>query len=454
MDKILKKIEKVADSGEVFKTSATSLTGFIDTNELDMIVKSTESGYGIRVIKEGKLGFAFSSDFSDAGIDKTVGEAIKTSKVNRENKKFSFPYSKARGKESFDNNIANIQPDEIGDIAKSFLNKAIESNTFIPISKFKFTTVKYELANSSGIDTIGKGTFFFIEPYVIAKRGNERSEMISPTIFRFYKRKEVEKIGEECISAAKQMLDAKPIKTDSYDVILPPGEILQLFLGTVGEMALASSKYYGWSILKDKENKKVIDERITIDDDISLVGGSASFGSDQEGIYRKKKKVFEKGIFKGFLCDSFYGSLIGEETTGNGRRITGDAETWYMSSPVNGANNLIFNSGDYSLDEMIKETKKGIYLIRSAWPLSDAFSGTFSIEIRNGFYIENGEIKNPIKFTTIGGNMYEMLREKLVSISKERKLVSSKNTPFSAGGLVPYMKFKSLPVASEIGIKK
>lgn len=454
MNRILRKIEKVADAGEIFKTSATSYTGFIDANELDMIIKSTEEGYGIRVLKDEKVGFAFSNDFSEAATDETIKEAIKTSKVNRNNKNFSFPCSKTHGKESYDKNIAGIDVEEIKEIAKSFLKKAREADTFIPISKIKFTVVEHELSNSSGLETGGKGTFFFVEPYIIAKKGSERSEMVAPTIFRFYKQNDFEEVTDGCISAAKKMLNAKPIKTGSYDVILPPQEILQLFLGTMGEMTMGSSKFYGWSILKDKENKKVIDERITIEDEISLEGGSAAFSTDQEGTYREKKPIFEKGLFKGFLYDKFYGALMGEESTGNGRRLAGDAESWYSSYPVDDWNNLVFSKGNSSLDEMIRETKKGIYLARSAWPLSDASSGTFSIEIRNGFYVENGEIKYPLKFTTVGGNMYEMLQEKIISISKERKLVSSTNTPFSAGGLVPFMRFKSLLVASSIGVKR
>lgn len=454
IDKILKKIEKKGDAGEVFMTSAMSYTGFIDTNELDMIIKSTEEGYSIRIFKDKKVGFAFSSNFSDAAINNTITNAIKTSKVNRECKDFSFPYSKERGEESFDRRIAYIEVNEIKDIAKNFLKKVTDVRMFVPISKFKFTTVKYALTNSSGLNIEGKGTFFFIEPYVIAKDGNKRSEAIAPTIFRFYNHDDVEKITDECISIAKATLNAKPAKTGSYDVILTPGELLALFHGTVGEMVLGSSKFFGWSIFKNMENKKVFDERITVEDDISLNGGSAAFSTDQEGVYRKKKIIFENGIFKGFLYDSFYGALCGEKTTGNGRRIADDAESWYAASPMNELNNLIFSKGDSDLDEMISETKKGIYVIRSAWPLADPFSGTFSIEIRNGFYIENGELKNPVKFTTVAGNMYEMLQKKIISISKERKLVSSRNTPFSVGGLVPIMKFENLSVASGVGVRK
>ena len=88
---------------------------------------------------------------------------------------------------------------------------------------------------------------------------------------------------------------------------------------------------------------------------------------------------------------------------------------------------------------MISEIKKGYYIQKFSWLNPNEVQGFFGAEIRNGYYIENGEFKYPIKLGNVSGNVLEMIKQCLY-ISKERE--------YNQDSYFPYIAFKNLTVSS------
>ena len=127
-----------------------------------------------------------------------------------------------------------------------------------------------------------------------------------------------------------------------------------------------------------------------------------------------------------------YGMLEKEQSTGNARRAESGAI-------VNGLSNFKILPGDMSFSEMISEIKEGYFIDKFSWLNPEDVTGSFGAEIRNGYYIKNGELKNPIKLGNISGNVLEMVKN-CVYISKERE--------FTGNTLFPFMAFTNLKVSS------
>jgi PmbA protein len=127
-----------------------------------------------------------------------------------------------------------------------------------------------------------------------------------------------------------------------------------------------------------------------------------------------------------------YAILEKKQSTGNARR----AEN---GTVVNGISNFKIVPGDISLEQMISNIKEGYYIEQFSWLSPDEVSGNFGAEIRNGYYIKNGEFQNPIKLGNVSGNVLEMVKN-CVYISKERE--------FNENTLFPYMAFRNLNVSS------
>jgi PmbA protein len=100
---------------------------------------------------------------------------------------------------------------------------------------------------------------------------------------------------------------------------------------------------------------------------------------------------------------------------------------------------LVVDPGDTELKDMIKSVKKGILLARfSGGNPND--NGDFSGVAKNSYYIENGEIKEPVKEIMITGNSLQILKD-ITEISKE-----STNFGYS---IMPWIKVKNIKISGK-----
>jgi len=116
--------------------------------------------------------------------------------------------------------------------------------------------------------------------------------------------------------------------------------------------------------------------------------GSSPF--DGEGVATQRTAVFEAGIFKTLLYDTYYGRKLGAASTGN------------SNGGGVGPNNFYLAPGRQSLEELIASTVRGIFVLDTIGFATEHASGTYSRGAR-GLYIENGELAYPVDEFTIAG---------------------------------------------------
>ncbi len=168
---------------------------------------------------------------------------------------------------------------------------------------------------------------------------------------------------------------------------------------------------------KDKIGEKVADERITLTLESSnpdIVNGE--YITD-DGFKTEDVTIIEKGILKSLLLSLYAANKTGRSVT------------------KNSSSDIVMNRGDMFLDEIIKNTKRGL-IVGGFSGGRPSVSGDFSGVAKNSFYIENGEIKGAVNETMINGNLFEMLRN-VEGVSKERVKDGSSVLPYLAlGGIV------------------
>ncbi len=158
----------------------------------------------------------------------------------------------------------------------------------------------------------------------------------------------------------------------------------------------AANVAVGNSWLIDRIGNGVGSELVTIVDDGRLRGKLGSTPFDGEGIATRRTPVFERGVLRTFLYDSYYARKLGSATTGNS---TGNGI---------GATNFYLQPGATSLDELIASTQKGVLVLDTIGFATEHASGAYSRGAR-GFFIEGGELAYPIDEFTIAGEYAEML---------------------------------------------
>jgi len=181
--------------------------------------------------------------------------------------------------------------------------------------------------------------------------------------------------------------------------------------------------------------KKLVDERVTIyDDGFDPVGLQVPF--DFEGLPKQKVIFFNEGVANGVTYDSFTAGREGKNSTGHAL-VPPNTEG---PIPIN----LFMKEGDSSLEEMVRSVRKGIYVTRFHYtnvvePMKAILTGM----TRDGtFWIEGGELKNPIKNLRFTESILRAL-SRVSHISRERRLCSEGTVysrRFVTGTVAPAIK--------------
>jgi PmbA protein len=378
-------------------------------NVLQSLEVKRESGIGIRIIKDGKIGFSSTNDLSNP--EEVLDFAIASSRFG-EKIEFDFPSRTSyKEVEIFDPTGWDIKERiKLGDVLLKEIGKFGDVQTDIELS---FSTRRIRIMNSSGLDISYEKTLYSIEV--------EGLTLLPTGITWIYESKvstkPIEKT-EEIIENLKRKLKwaekLAEVKSGYFPVILAP----QVSISLIGAFLLGvqgKNVAKGISPLTGRIGEKILDDRVTFWDDALYPGLLRSRPFDDEGVPTEKKPFIEKGTLKTYLLDLHSASQLGLNSTGNAVRS-------YQSQPSPGLNNLIMDMGDRSLEDIIKDTEYGLLVCNDiGGGQSNLLAGDFSLNVGLGYLIERGEIVGRVKDTMISGNVYEVFRE-VIALSKEREI--------------------------------
>jgi PmbA protein len=158
----------------------------------------------------------------------------------------------------------------------------------------------------------------------------------------------------------------------------------------------AANVAVGNSYLADAIGETIGSPQVTIVDDGRLPGGMGSAPFDAEGTPTRATTVFERGVLKTFLFDTYYARRLGARSTGN------------ASGGGIAANNFYLAAGARSPDELVASTTRGVLVFDTIGFATENASGTYSRGAR-GMWIENGELTHPVEEFTIASDFRSML---------------------------------------------
>ncbi|HEV7178683.1 MAG TPA: TldD/PmbA family protein [Candidatus Baltobacteraceae bacterium] len=192
-----------------------------------------------------------------------------------------------------------------------------------------------------------------------------------------------------------EMFGAKKPPTGRMPVIFER-DVAASVLDDIFSAIAAANVAVGNSWLADRVGERVGSDLFTVFDDGTLPGRLGSSPFDGEGVPTQRTAVFERGVLRTFLYDSYYARKLGAQSTGNS---TGGGI---------GANNFFLEAGDRSLEELIASTAHGVLVLDTIGFSHEHATGSYSRGAR-GFMIENGELSYPIDEFTVAGSFPAML---------------------------------------------
>ncbi|MBS4015895.1 MAG: TldD/PmbA family protein [Candidatus Latescibacteria bacterium] len=433
---IKKALELGADQAEAFLVKGKSFYVSFEANDIKLAKSQISDGIGIRVFKNKGLGFSSVNTLSQEKVIDTVSNAVRLANLAPADNANSLPKTSGEIpeiKDLYDPQVENLSMEQVLDYASKLLKTAINYDQRILIDSGVFAGSYGEnvIVNSQGIKVSERGSSF---DYGIMGMAEDKGE-VSCFQYEFDNTRKLSEINvlNTAVNFAEKVLKslgAKKGESFQGPVILEP-EVLGDFLSIVIGAVSANNIQKKMSRFIGQLNQKVVSQDLTIEDNALLPGGAASSGFDREGVARKPLKIIENGILKAYLYNTYTANKENRESTGH---AAGGAR----SIPGVGPTNILINAGEKSQADLVKETKKGLFVTRlSVQP--DPFSGDFSGVVKGGFLIEDGVFKRPVIETMITGNIFALLNQ-ISGLSQERKKVGS--------FLIPYCRIEDVSITS------
>jgi predicted Zn-dependent protease len=379
-----------------------------------------------------KVGTATINEFDDASLEKVVKRAEELARLAPENPEFMEPLpQQTYGTEpkTFLESTAKISPDYRAQAAADSIN---------PASKKGVTAAGY-LEDSRGFSALmnSKGLFAYNKAtsvdFTVTMRTNDGtgSGWVARN-FNDVSKLNTAEVSQIAIEKALQSRNAKAIEPGKYTVILEPNAAADLiglmFFGMNARQTDEGRTYLSKKGGGTKLGEKIVDERVNIYTDPwneEVPTGNWAGG----GLARKKMDLFKNGVVSNLMYDRYWASQKNAEPT-----------------PFGG--NRIMEGGTASIEDMIKDTKKGVlvtrfWYIRPVDPQTLLFTG---LTRDSTFFIENGKIKHPIKNFRFNESPVIMLNN-LETLGKQTR-VASGGGPGGGSMLMPAMKIRDFTFSS------
>ncbi|MEM2906762.1 MAG: TldD/PmbA family protein [Candidatus Odinarchaeota archaeon] len=391
------------------------------------------SGYGIRVLKKKVtgvgLGAASGNLLTDKHIEETVKIALKNASITSL-PAYRFPEPQKYSKTAIiDNEIIkdplNTLLDKAEQLTSILSNYSKVNLTFCKLRAYQIHTSIY---NSNGLQARKKETFFYLELALKAEENGKIAEYWPNKYYRRISDFNLETSIEDWVKLTEDSLHAKTPPTGKMDVIFPPDILAELLPPVIGYHASGQALYKNLSSFKQEH--LIASENITIIDNGLHPYALNTSPFDDEGNPQRKTIIIDKGVFKNYIFDQLYALLTSKNPTGNGLRIGSTIEQKYNAQISNTVTNIEIKPGDWEINDIISNVKKGILIRKFAWLNPDPINTSFGSEIRNGYLIVNGKVAGVVKGGQISGQVLDAtpgtasisLLKNIFALSKQQKL--------------------------------
>jgi predicted Zn-dependent protease len=379
-----------------------------------------------------KSGTATINEFDDASLEKVVRRSEELAQLAPENPEFMEPLSQQEYGESktYVEATAKITPEYRAQAAANSINPAAAKDV-TAAGYLEDSNNFNSMMNSKGLFAYNKSTGV---TFTVTMRTNDGTG--SGWVIRDYN--DVNKLdtveaSNIAINKAIQSRNAKAIEPGKYTVILEPAASAELLRNMLFGMN-ARTADEGRSFMSKKGGgtklgEKIMDERVTLytdpwNDEVPAAPWTG------DGQARKRLDIIKNGVVSNLFYDRYWASQ---------KNV----------APVPFPGNAIMEGGTASVEDMIKDTKRGIlvtrfWYIRSVDQQTQLYTG---LTRDSTFYIENGKIMYPVKNFRFNESPVIMLNN-LETLGKQVRVSVDGGPGGGANFLIPYMKIRDFTFTS------
>lgn len=428
--------EAGADEAEAFFLQNESMHAMANQGVIDDYAVNTAGGLSLRVLKNGKMGAAFTEALDEDAIPMLVKNALESAAlIDDEDEQFLFEGSPEYAQVECAGNPGT--PEERIALALQIDKQAREIDPRVTELGL-YTGVETDhgsmrLMNTRGLDLrhAADTSACFVE--TVARENGRTTTGFAMDFANSLASLKPEAMCREAVEEAVFQLGASPCESGSMPVIFR-NDCMPSMLGAFSGVFSAEAAQKNLSLLKDREGEEIAAPCVTLVDDPLLPGGAATCPFDAEGVAAYRKEVISRGTLTTLLHNLKTAKKAGVKTTGNAARVS------YASSVGIAPANFFFAPGEDDLSALCAKMGRGLVVtsVDGLHAGADAVSGDFSL-LAKGYLVENGQKGRAVEQVTVAGNFFQLLRD-IVAVGSDLR--------FPSGGMgSPSVWVKSLTVA-------
>jgi PmbA protein len=379
------------DVAEAIARSGSELSTKIRLGEPEVVEEAAHKGLGMRVIKNKRVALTSTSDLTPRGIERFVKDALELVDISQEDP-FAGPA---------DPEVTAAQAIEIATRAEKAARDADPRITNSDGATFARTAGGFGIVLSGGFRGGYAGSYasIVVSPVADDEGGKKRRGFHYSAKRHLADLDDPEAVGREATRRTLRKLGARKVPTCEAPVVFDP-DAARSILGLMAGCVMGGSIWRKASYLVGREGTRVATDLVTIIDDPLIPKAPGSRPFDGEGLLARQNLVVERGVLKTYLCDSYSARKLGRASTASATRGGGGGVGPSTS-------NFLLQPSDTPAEEIVKSTKRGLYVTEMMGFGFNAVTGDFS-RGASGFWIENGELAYPVTEVTISLNVDEL----------------------------------------------
>jgi PmbA protein len=405
------KVAGAAGAGEqveAFLGRSTSTSVRVHGGALESLTQATSAGIGVRVIEDGRQGFAWAGSLDDDVIAEVLAEA-------RDNVVYAQP----------EDWVGLAEPDGIepppidlwrdGLAAQPTERKvdlALELERVVRARDPRISGVRTAqwadgagegaVATSTGIAVAGRSTFCHLSVQALATEGDDTKTGYGVSVGREPGDVDLDEAAGDAVDRATRLLGAVQPASGSLTLVLEP-RMAATLLGVAAGALNGESVLKGRSPFADRVGEPIASPLVTLVDDPTDPMSLGADSHDGEGLATRRVPLIVDGVLQGFLHNTMTGRRAGVPSTASAVR-------GYRSTPGVGAQALALATGAGSLDDLVAGIDHGV-LVQSMTGLHSGVnpvSGDFSVGVE-GLMVRDGQRAEPIREATIASTLQRLL---------------------------------------------
>ena len=393
-----------ADDGELYLEYAQSEMLVFDNGRLKQATYNTDQGFGLRAVKDEAVGYAHSSDLSEAALARAA-DAVRAVKGG-----YSGHYAEPPAR----TNVRLYGDDNpLGEPAfetKVRLLETIDAYARAKDPRVRQVSVSFgatwqviEILRADGESYRDVRPLVRVNVSVVVGDG-ERQEAGShgyggrEGFARFLETHAWQSTADDAVRQALINLEAVPAPAGEMDVVLGPGWPGVMLHEAVGHGLEGDFNRKKTSAFAGLMGQRVASKGVTVVDDGTIAQRRGSLSIDDEGTPTNRTVLIEDGVLVGYMQDRQNARLMGMKPTGNGRRQS------YAHVPMPRMTNTYMLAGERDPGEIMASVKNGIYAVSFGGGQVDITSGKYVFQVTEAYKIEDGKVAQPLKGAMLIGN--------------------------------------------------